>query len=197
VIAAAGLLAARARPGALWPWLAVAAATVALWLPTGNMPGLRRAIPLSIVAVLVLAVALDVVRRALPRELSGTVPAAIALVVALPLLGLLLGWQQAHLSGREQVRPDFAIAPGPMPTTLRRYYDQFESGTSAADDMLRTEDGIRILTAVWMLADRNGEDTSRLPSPARIVAAQLELQRPATLDPRSSTASGAGGPPAR
>jgi hypothetical protein len=167
------LAAARRRFSVLWPWLLIAFATVVLWLPTGNMPGLRRAIPLSIVAVLVVAVALDMLWRARPTRATVVALTAIGAGIIFPLIGATVAWQQAYRTGAQRLEADFPIAQGPMPPTLWGYYDELNSGGITIDQMMRDDDGARTLAAVWMLADRNGRDTSRLPAPADIARVAL------------------------
>lgn len=170
-VAVCALVAAWRRFSALWPWLLVALATVVLWLPTDNMPGLRRAIPLSIIAALVLAVALDVFWRAVPTEAAALALGVLGAMVVLPLAGVTVAWQEAYRSGAQRLTADFPIARGPMPPTLWGYYDGLESGRITVAQMMRDHDGARTLAVVWMLANRNGRDTSRLPGPAAIARA--------------------------
>jgi hypothetical protein len=177
-VAVCVLTAAWRRFPALWPWLLAALATVVLWLPAGNMPGLRRAIPLSIVAALVLAVALDILWRAIPTEAAALALGAIGAMVVLPLIGATITWQEAYRSGEHQLTADFPIAQGPMLPTLWGYYDGLESGRLTIDQMMRDHDGARTLAVVWMLADRNGRDTSKLPDPAEIAKAATTTGRP-------------------
>lgn len=177
VIAVGALIAAGRRFPVLWPWLLVALATVLLWLPTGNEPGPRRAIPLSIVAALVLAAAMDVVWRALPRREAAVVLGAIGAVVVVPLIGTTVTWQEAYRSGAQRLTADFPIAAGPMLPTLWGYYDGLESGRLTVQQMMRDHDGARTLAVVWMLADRNGRDTSRLPNPAEIARVATTTMR--------------------
>jgi hypothetical protein len=171
------LAAARGRFSVLWPWLLAALATVVLWLPTGNMPGLRRAIPLSIVAVLVVAVALDMLWRARPTRASVLALIAIGAMIVFPLIGAAVAWQQEYRTGAERLDADFPIAAGPMPPTLWAYYDGLNSGALTVEQLMREHDGARTLAVVWMLADRTGRNTSRLPAPADIARAALAATR--------------------
>ena len=185
VVAVCMLLAAPRRFPQLWPWLFVALATVLLWLPAGNQPGLRRAIPLSIVAALVLAVALDVIWRVFPTQEAAVALGAVGALVVLPLVGVILTWQEAYWSGAQRLMADFPIAQGPMLPTLWSYYDGLESGQLTVEQMMQDHDGARTLAVVWMLADRNGRDTSRLPNPA-------EIARAATTTARADSRAGLG-----
>jgi hypothetical protein len=182
VIIVCVLVAGVARRAALWPWLLAAFATVVVWLPAGNMPGLRRAIPLSIVAALVVAVALHVSWRARPTSASSVVLGAIGVLIIVPLAAGMIAWQQAFATGTQRLEADFPIAEGPMPPTFLDYYDRIRSGDLTMEQMMREHDGSRTLAVVWMLADRNGWDTSSLPDPAQIAraarAALIEADSP-------------------
>lgn len=64
-------------------------------------------------------------------------------------------------------------------------FSEYEAGLRTDDltiqEMLREHDGTRTLAVVWMLADRNGRDTSQLPDPARIAqAARVALSEAGT-----------------
>ncbi len=169
VAGAALVVAAAGRWRVLWPWLLVAAATVALWLPGGNQPGLRRAVALSVVAALLLGVALDVLQQHVPRR---TRPAAVVLSAALLLVPLAVGqlsWMREFSTGTSRLSADFPIAPGPMPPTFARWDADLRSGAITPEEMVRDHDGLRTLAVVWMLADRQGRGTDGLPSPGRIV----------------------------
>ncbi len=168
VIVVCLLIAVWARRVALWPWLLVAFATVVVWLPAGNMPGLRRAIPLSIVAALVVAVALDVLWHARPTSAMSFALGAIGGLIVLPLVNGMVAWQQAYATGTQRLEAGFPIAGGPMPPTFSGYEDRMRSGDLTIEQMMREHDGARTLAVVWMLADRNGRSTANLPDPAEI-----------------------------
>ena len=188
VIAGCLLVAACARPVALWPWLLAAFATVVLWLPAENMPGLRRAIPLSIVAALVVAVALHVIWPARTTSATAMALGAVSGLTVLPLLVGTVAWQQAYTTGTQRLEAGFPIAEGPMPPTFSDYEDKMRVGTLTIDQMMREHDGGRTLAVVWMLADRNGRDTASLPDPAEIARITQAATEMAEAD--SSTAVG-------
>jgi len=179
-VATGVVVAAWMRWWAVWPWLAVAAVTAVLWLPAGNVPGVRRAVALSVVSALVLAVLADVLYRALRTPVVAGALVAGAAAVLLVLSTILVGWQAGHRSSEDTLTADFPIAPGPMPITFDRYYDELVSGQTTAEQMMTERDGLRTLAVVWMLADRQHKDTSRLPDPDRII----ELSIPAELRPQ-------------
>jgi hypothetical protein len=160
-----------ARWRALWPWLAVAALTVVVWIPSGNVPGVRRAIALSIVAALALAVAADVGIRHLPRGRTAAL-AAVAAALCLPPALSLMQWQNAFRTGVSRLTPDFPLAV-PMPAALQAYDEDLRSGRLGVDEAVRDRDGARILAAIWMVADRTGRGTDGLPTPQQIVRASL------------------------
>ena len=170
-LAVAALLAAvlATRRRAVWPWLAVAAGTVVLWLPAGNAPGVRRAIALSVVAALVLAVAVDMAWRATGVRTAVPVAAA-AVLVLLPLLGSTVTWQESFASGERRLVADFRVLPGPMPATFARWDLQLRTGVLTPRVMIDHFDGLRTMAVVWMLADRTGKGTNHLPRPEEIVA---------------------------
>lgn len=116
------LVAVWIRGAALWPWVLAALATVVLWLPAGNMPGLRRAIPLSIVAALVVAVALDAAWRARPNPGGATAIGAIGRAIVVPLIGATMTWQQAYArgqSGCKQIPPQLGDRCQPPSPSMR------------------------------------------------------------------------------
>ena len=152
-------------------WLAVAVVTVAIWLPIGNMPGVRRAVALSIVAALVSAVAVDVLTVMLPVR-RPTVTATAAALVCLPLAASLLAWQAEFRSGTSRLTPDFPLA-APMPAELDAYDADLRSGRLTVEQAVATRDGARILAAVWILAERTGRGTVGLPTPEQIVQASI------------------------
>jgi hypothetical protein len=156
---------------AVRPWVAVAAVTVAVWIPSGNAPGVRRAVALSIVAALTVAVAVDVLGDFLPRG-RGPALAGVAAAVCLPLAVSLLQWQDAYRTGASRLTPDFPLAV-PMPAALAAYDADLRSGRLTVDDAVRDDDGTRVLAAVWLLADRSGRGTAGLPTPKQIVRASL------------------------
>jgi hypothetical protein len=164
VVVAAGL-AAWQRCG-VGPWYAVAGLTVLMWLPTGNLPGVRRAIALSVMAALVLAVAADVAWRRWPRQATAAVLVPLGVTAA--------GWQQDYRGGQQTLVADFPIAPGPMPPTFAAWDADLRSGQLTVEDMVADHDGLRTLAVVWMLADRQGRGTDGLPTPREIVAATID-----------------------
>ncbi|MDQ2709339.1 MAG: hypothetical protein M3Z25_17665 [Actinomycetota bacterium] len=170
VIAASTVAALIVRPRVMWPWLIVAGVTVALWLPAGNVPGVRRAIALSMVAALVVAVTVDEGAKRIRARWRPVMLAGVAELLLVPLVVSLVGWQNSYLSGRQRLVADFAIAPGPMPATFARWESDLRSGRLTAQEMVVRYDGLRTLAVIWMLADRQGRDTTGLPTPAQIVA---------------------------
>ncbi len=174
VVGLAVIVAAGARVRAMWPWLAVGVVTVALWIPAGNLPGVRRAVALTIVAALALSVALDIlVRVASHTAVVRTLAAAAAGAVVVSLAVTMVGWQQSYVTGVRTLTADFPIPDGPMPTTFENWYGQLRNGSITEQEMVRDHDGLRTLAVVWMLADRQGRETSGLPTPAEIVAATV------------------------
>jgi hypothetical protein len=91
-IAVAAVVCAVTRWRAAWPWLLVAAATVVLWLPAGNVPGVRRAIALSLVAALVLAVTVDEGLRRLPSPARWAGFGLVAALLCVPLAISTVSW---------------------------------------------------------------------------------------------------------
>ena len=162
------LAASWARWAVLWPWLLAAFATIVMWLPAGNLPGVRRAILLSIIAALVVPAALHVLWRARPTSRTSTALGAISALIVLPLVGGMAAWQHAYATGTTRLEAGFPIAEGPMPPTFSDYEARMRSGALTIDQMMREHDGERTLAVVWMLADRNGRDTSQLPGPAAL-----------------------------
>lgn len=173
VVVAAAVMAAGLRWRRVAPWLLVAAFTVLLWLGMGNMPGVRRAIALSLVAALVLAVAVDLLVQLLPGRRHVAVGIA-GLLVCVPLLAALLQWQVGYWSGAARLVADFPVAPGPMPPTFAALDADLRSGRLTAEQIVTEQDGIRTLAVVWMLADRTGRGTDGLPAPDEIVAVCLQ-----------------------
>lgn len=169
VIVLAAVVAAVCRWRVVWPWLLVAAVTVVLWLPAGNVPGVRRVVALSVVGAVVLTIAVDVVLRRSPRCTRPAGLVVAATLVLAPLAAGVVSWQESFSSGRAHLVADFPIAPGPMPETFARWDHDLRSGTMTAQDMVREHDGLRTLAAVWMLADRQGRGTVGLPAPRQIV----------------------------
>ena len=93
---------------------------------------------------------------------------AISALIVLPLVGGLAAWQHAYATGAQRLEAGFPIAEGPMPPTFSDYEARMRSGALTIDQMMREHDGERTLAVVWMLADRNGRDTSQLPGPAEL-----------------------------
>jgi hypothetical protein len=179
--AVAAVVAARRR--AVWPWLAVALITVLMWLPAGNLPGVRRAIAIPVVAALVLAVAVDAGWRAAPRAVTAGALVAAAVAIVAPLAATTVSWQHSYATGEQQLTPDFPMLPGPMPATFARWDQQLRSGQLTVDDMVAHHDGLRTLAVVWMLADRSGRGTAGLPDPRLIVADTVPPRAPAPPPP--------------
>jgi hypothetical protein len=170
-VVAAGLVLPAARTGAL-PWLTVAVVTVAMWLPAGNMPGLRRAVAIPVVAAIVLGATVDVLWRRRPGSTSALVLGMACAAVVLPLVDTLASWQQAYHSGRDALVADFTIDAGPMSATFARFHADLAAGRETAETMVARHDGIRTLAVVWRLADESG-DTAGIPDPEEIVRACL------------------------
>jgi hypothetical protein len=163
------------RPRAAGPWLLVAALTVAMWIPTGNMPGVRRAVALSVVAGLALAVCVDGAARLLADRrgvLAGPVVAVAGVLVCVPLAVSLLHWQSAFREGTHTLVPDFPLT-APMPPALAAYDADLRAGRLSVEQAVNDRDGVRILAAVWLLADRTGRGTAGLPTPEQIVHATV------------------------
>lgn len=159
---------------AVGPWLAVAAVTVVLWLPAGNVPGVRRAVALAVVAAVVLGVALDVLaRKQLHPALTGLLAVGAAAVVV-PLAVGAAAWQQEYLRGEQVLVADFPIPPGPMPPTFAAWDAQLRGGQLTVQEMINRHDGLRTVAVIWMLADRTGAGTAGLPTPPEIVTATLQ-----------------------
>lgn len=169
VVGVALVVATADRWRSSWPWLLVAAGTVALWLPSGNLPGLRRAIALSLVAALLLAVALDVALRHIPGRTRTAAALAAAALLSVPLIAGQASWLRAYATGASRLSADFPIAAGPMPPTFARWDADLRSGALTPEEMVRDHDGLRTLAVVWLLADRQGRGTDGLPPPDRIV----------------------------
>ncbi len=172
------IVAAWTRWRAMWPWLTLAAVTVALWIPAGNVPGVRRTIALSVIAALVLAVTLDVVMRVASPSVRGLAVGVTAAAVLVPLARTHATWQHDYYSGEQTLVADFPIASGPMPRTFTAFDQQLRTGRLTVDDMVRDHDGIRTLAVVWMLADRAIGDTRGLPTPKEIIEATVPAELP-------------------
>lgn len=164
------IMTAALRWQASWPWLAVGAATLVMWLPTGNMPGVRRAVALSLIAALVLAVTADIVAQVVSVRARPWIVAAAAVAVCAPLAVSLAGWQSDFRAGRQTLVADFPIAPGPMPPTFAAYDAALRSGMTA-EQAADVQNGRRTTAVVWLLAERTGRGVDGLPSPAEIVSA--------------------------
>lgn len=155
------------RPGC-WPWLLAAVATVALWMPAGNLPGTRRVVALVVVAAVVLAVAGDVVAGLVPDRVRRAVGVALAGgVLCGPLVAGLVGWAGA----RPAAPADWPAPAGPtMAAGLAQLDADLRAGRVALEDLVATGDS-RAAAMVWLLAERRG-DTAGLPGPEAIARAR-------------------------
>lgn len=177
VLAAVALVCVAVAGACRWrafaPWLAVAAVSVVLWIPAGNVPGLRRAIALSVVAAIAIAVTSDVAASAF-RPIAGRTLIVVASVATLAsLLVTHVQWASSYINGAQTLTADFPIAPGPMPPTFADFDRRLRSGELTVEQMVADHDGLRTLAVVWMLADRSGAGTTGLPTPREIVVATL------------------------
>ena len=139
----------------IWPWLLVAAATLVLWLPGGNLPGSRRIIALAIVGAIAVAIVITVIR--LPIVISA------AVVLGPLVLGL--------VTGHRTIPPvDWPAPEGPTTTQAldRLDADLRTRNVTAAEVAARTGDS-RPMALVWLLAERRG-DTVGLPTPEEITS---------------------------
>lgn len=152
VVVAAAVIAGWVNRDTL-PWLVVAMATLALWIPGGNLPGSRRVIALSIVGAIVVAVVMNRIR--VPVIVSG----------AVVLVPLVLGLTTDH---RTALPVDWPAPAGPTMTIgFERLTEDLRAGRVTPEDVARTAQDSRSLSMVWLLADRNG-DTHGLPTPEQI-----------------------------
>jgi hypothetical protein len=143
--AAAAIVATRYRPRQVWPYLLVAAATLVMWVPAGNLPGVRRMVALAVVAGIVLAVAVDI----LARRAAWAGP-----VVLLAAAGLLLGPLVAADASWWSSAPGRALpADWPQPSDWGRLEADLRAG---ADPMTVGGGDSRAAAIVVLLADRHG-----------------------------------------
>lgn len=173
VVLVAAAAAAYLRP-TVWPWLLVAAGTLALWVPAGNLPGTRRIIPLIVVAALVIGVAVDIAARRIPDgwRRSGCQLLATAGAVG-PLLISLLGWVGQ--------RPELLIDwPAPTGPTMVEAFDALDAdmraGRVTPTQLAASTGDSRPAALTRLLADRRGADPGQLPSAADIVGQQYGQQ---------------------
>lgn len=157
VSAAVAVLWWRAR---WWPWLLVAVATVALWMPAGNMPGTRRVVALVVVGALAIAVATqhltDLVGR---RVVRGAVLGAAAAAVLVPLAVVLAGWAAA----RPGLPVDWPAPPGPtMAAGLDALDADLRAGRVTLEQLAERTGDSRAAALVVLLAERRG-DAAGLP----------------------------------
>ncbi|MGH3978807.1 MAG: hypothetical protein ACRDRZ_07380 [Pseudonocardiaceae bacterium] len=181
--ALAGLAAALLWRRSVWPWAFVAVATVVLYAPAGNVPGVRRTIALAVVAALAIGVATDLLVRALasrPALLRSGTSAVAAALVLIPLAAGFAGWQAGWTRGERTLPVDFAfpMAPGAtMPETFEFLTAELRAGRLDAASVAATWEGERTLAIVLLLAERNGEDVAGLPTAEQITALTYEGPR--------------------
>lgn len=150
-----------------WPWLLVAVATVALWMPAGNMPGTRRVVALVVVGALAVAVAAqhltDLVGR---RVVRGAVLGAVAAAVLVPLAVVLAGWAGA----RPALPVDWPAPPGPtMAAGLDALDEDLRAGRVTLEQLAASTGDSRAAALVVLLAERRGLSRG-LPSAAEVAA---------------------------
>lgn len=182
-VAVAGLAMALWRRPVVWPWVVVALATILMYLLSGGVLGIRRAIALPIVAAIGVGLASDLATgwlRARRRWLGTLARAVLCLAVVVPLGLGYAGWIEGWSAGRQRLAMDFAfpVVPGrTMVQTVDLIGDRLSTGRVDADTVVRIWEGERTLAMVRLLAERNGRDLHPLPDGADIARLYREGPR--------------------
>jgi hypothetical protein len=161
----AGLAVASFEGRAIWPWLAVAAATIAMYAVAGGVVGVRRTIALAVVLGLGSGVAVDAIAALARsflhrRDLRAALIAAVAAAVLLPGIASAIQMEQGLATRRFEIPVDFSfpIAAGSnMPTTLAQVAGRAGAGESWLS-IAREREGVRTAAMVFLL-----QEHGRLP----------------------------------
>jgi hypothetical protein len=184
--AGAALVAALVTRPRIWPWVVVVVVTVVVYVPSGNVPGVRRTVALAVVAALALAVAVDLLASALAGgkrpALARAAVVGAAAAILVPLGVGLADWQDGFARGvpARALAIDFPFplrSGASMPETLDYLTEQLRSERMDAEEVAATWEGERTLAIVRLLAERRGESTTGLPTAEEITALLFEGPR--------------------
>lgn len=173
VVLAVALVVALAWRPRIWPWALVLALTVLLYVFSGGVLGVRRAIAVPVVGALALGAAVDLVVRSVGGVRRAVLAGVAALAVLVPLAaqygGNRSGWAEA--AGRHRLPVDwpFPIPAGrTMPQEFAAITAELNSGSTTYDRLADEREGERTLATVWLLAQRRGRPLTGLATPEDI-----------------------------